>query len=137
MSAKSAAKVHPACVQLTSARECDPNIKATGDLVRRARDAGADLIMTPEITGMFEPKRELPLAKATDEAANPALAAFRELARETGAWILVGSLAIKVEASRLANRSFLLGPDGVIAARYAKIHMFALDLTHADTSPEP
>ncbi len=95
MSATSGAKYTAACVQITSAREFDPNIKAAGDLVRRARDAGADLIMTPEITGMFEPKRELHLAKATDEAANPALAAFRNLARETGAWILVGSLAIK------------------------------------------
>jgi len=136
MSAKSGAKFTAACVQITSAREFDPNIKATGDLVRRARDAGADLIMTPEITGMFEPKRELHLAKATDEAANPALAAFRELARETGAWILVGSLAIKVEASRLANRSFLLGPDGVIAARYDKIHMFDVDLKNGESYRE-
>ncbi len=76
------------------------------------------------------------IAKATDEAANPALAAFRNLARETGAWILVGSLAIKVEASRLANRSFLLGPDGVIAARYDKIHMFDADLKNGESYRE-
>jgi len=130
------AKFTAACVQMTSEREFEPNIRAAGDLIRRARDAGADLIMTPEITGMFEPKRDRHLAKATDEAANPALAAFRELARETGAWILVGSLAIKVEASRLANRSFLLGPDGVIAARYDKIHMFDVDLKNGESYRE-
>jgi deaminated glutathione amidase len=92
--------------------------------------------MTPEITGMFEPKRDLHLAKATDEAANPALAAFRELARETGAWLLVGSLAIKLEAARLANRSFLLAPDGAIAARYDKIHMFDVDLKNGESYRE-
>jgi deaminated glutathione amidase len=130
------AKFTAACVQITSQREFAPNIQAVGDLVRRARDAGAELIMTPEITGMFEPKRDLHLAKATDEAGNPALAAFRDLARETGAWLLVGSLAIKLEAARLANRSFLLAPDGVIAARYDKIHMFDVDLENGESYRE-
>ena len=130
------AKFTAACVQITAQREFAPNIEATSALARRARDAGADLIMTPEITGMFEPKRDLHLAKATDEAANPALAAFRELARETGAWLLVGSLAIKLEAARLANRSFLLSPDGAIAARYDKIHMFDVDLKNGESYRE-
>jgi deaminated glutathione amidase len=130
------AKFTVACVQITSQREFAPNVQAVGDLARRARDAGADLIMTPEITGMFEPKRDLHLAKATDETGNPALAAFRELARETGAWFLVGSLAIKLEAARLANRSFLLGPDGAIAARYDKIHMFDVDLKNGESYRE-
>ncbi len=129
-------KFTAACVQITARREFAPNIEATSTLVRRARDAGADLIMTPEITGMFEPKRDLHLAKATDEAANPALTAFRELARETGAWLLVGSLAIKLEAARLANRSFLLAPDGAVAARYDKIHMFDVDLKNGESYRE-
>src|SRR5260221_6108913 len=129
-------KFTAACVQISAQREFAPNIEATSALIRRARDAGADLIMTPEITGMFEPKRDLHLAKARDEAGNPALAAFRELARETGAWLLVGSLAIKLEAARLANRSFLLAPDGAIAARYDKIHMFDVDLANGESYRE-
>ncbi len=129
-------KFTAACVQITAQRDFAPNIEATCDLVRRARDAGADLIMTPEITGMFEPNRELHLVKARDEAENPALAAFRELARETAAWILVGSLAIKLEPARLANRSFLIAPDGSIAARYDKIHMFDVDLKNGESYRE-
>jgi deaminated glutathione amidase len=130
------AKFTAACVQMTSEREFEPNIRAAGDLVRRARDAGAELIMTPEITGMFEPKRDRHLAKATDEAANPALAAFRDLAREVGAWLLLGSTPIRIEAERLANRSFLLAPDGAIAARYDKIHMFDVDLANGESYRE-
>jgi deaminated glutathione amidase len=129
-------KFTAACVQMTSEREFEPNIRAAGDLVRRARDAGAELIMTPEITGMFEPKRDRHLAKATDEAANPALAAFRDLAREVGAWLLLGSTPIRIEAERLANRSFLLAPDGAIAARYDKIHMFDVDLANGESYRE-
>jgi deaminated glutathione amidase len=130
------AKFTAACVQMTSEREFEPNIRAASDLIRRARDAGADLIMTPEITGMFEPKRDRHLAKATDEAANPALTAFRDLARKTGAWLLLGSTPIKIEAERLANRSFLLAPDGAIAARYDKIHMFDVDLKNGESYRE-
>jgi predicted amidohydrolase len=129
-------KFTAACVQMTSQREFEPNIKAASDLVRGARDAGASFILTPEITAMFEPKREQHLAKAKAEAENPALAAFRELAKETGAWLLIGSMAIKLEAERLANRSFLLTPDGEIAARYDKIHMFDVDLKNGETYRE-
>src|SRR5579859_7633129 len=98
MSPGAGRKFTAACLQITSEREFAPNIAAVGDLARRARDAGAEFIMTPEITAMFEPKRDQHLAKATDEASNPALAAFRELAREVDAWLLVGSMAIKLEA---------------------------------------
>jgi predicted amidohydrolase len=129
-------KFTAACVQLNAQREFAPNIAAAGDLIRRARDAGADFIATPEITAMFEPKRDQHLAKATDEAANPALAAFRAMAKETGAWLLIGSMAIKLEAARLANRSFLIAPDGEIVARYDKIHMFDVDLKNGESYRE-
>lgn len=119
-----------ACVQITSAREPDINIPVAVDLVRRARDRGADFILLPEIVNMLEPKRDAVLAKARPEAEDPALAAFRDLARETGAWLLAGSLVVKTESEpeRVANRSFLLAPDGTVAARYDKIHMFDVDL---------
>ncbi|HZS82652.1 MAG TPA: carbon-nitrogen hydrolase family protein [Stellaceae bacterium] len=124
------------CVQMTSGRDFAPNVAAAGDLVRRARDKGAELILTPEITAMFEPKRELHLAKARSEEDHPALAAFRELARETGAWLVIGSMAVRLAADRLANRSFLLAPDGGIAARYDKIHMFDVDLANGESYRE-
>ena len=107
-----------ACIQLSSAREPEPNIAAAGELIRRARDAGATLIMTPEVSDMMEPKRPLRLEKARNEADHPMLAAFRDLARETGAWLLLGSAVVRRDDGddRLANRSFLIAPDGAIAA---------------------
>jgi deaminated glutathione amidase len=125
-----------ACVQANSAREFAPNIAAVGAEIRRARDAGAELILTPEVTGMFEPVRARHLEKATDEASNPALAAFRALARETGAWLVIGSLAIRRSEAKLANRSFLVDPAGAIVARYDKIHMFDVELDDGQTYRE-
>src|SRR5262249_55207873 len=57
----------------------------------------------------------------------PALPAFRALAEELGAWLLIGSLAIKVAPKKTANRSFLIDPKGRVAARYDKIHLFDTD----------
>ena len=118
-----------ACLQLTSDREVEANIAAVRELARRARDKGADLVMTPEVTDMMEPKRALAVAKAKDEANHPMLAAARDVAREIGAWFLLGSIVVKLaDDERTANRSFLIAPDGVVRARYDKIHMFDVTL---------
>lgn len=118
-----------ACIQLNSGREIEPNIRATTDLVRRARDAGAELIMTPEVSDMIEPRRVLRLEKARDEASHEMLAAFGDLARETGAHLLLGSIMLRGgEDERLTNSSFLIAPDGAVLGRYDKIHMFDVDL---------
>jgi predicted amidohydrolase len=130
-------KFTAACVQLNSGREIESNIRVASALVRRARDAGADLIMTPEVSDMIEPKRALRREKARDEAAHPMLAAFRDLARETGAHLLLGSLMVHEEGvERLCNRSFLIGPQGDILSRYDKIHMFDVDLPGGESYRE-
>jgi len=126
-----------ACLQLTSGRDIAPNIEAATALVRRARAAGADFIMTPEVSDMIEPRRALRLEKACTEAAHPMLAAFREVARETGAFLLLGSLVIRVEGEeRLRNRSFLIAPDGGVRQRYDKIHMFDVELAGGESYRE-
>lgn len=125
-----------ACIQMNSAREFEPNIRSAAELIRRARDAGADFIATPENTAMFEPVRVQHLAKALPEAEHPVLAAFRELANETGAWLLLGSIAVKLTAERLANRAYLIDPMGGIRARYDKIHMFDVDLENGESHRE-
>ena len=126
-----------ACLQLTSDREVEANIAAVRELARRARDKGADLVMTPEVTDMMEPKRALAVAKAKDEANHPMLAAARDVAREIGAWFLLGSIVVKLaDDERTANRSFLIAPDGVVRARYDKIHMFDVDLEGGESYRE-
>ncbi|BBK30782.1 putative amidohydrolase [Stella humosa] len=126
-----------ACIQMTTARDMAPNIDTIASLTRQARSAGADLVMTPEVSNMIEPDRKAQLAKVRFEGDDPMLAAGRDLARETGVWLLLGSLAVKAEGEeRLANRSFLLSPAGEIVARYDKIHMFDVDLAGGESYRE-
>jgi deaminated glutathione amidase len=86
-----------ACVQVNAGPEIGPNLTAAGDLVRRARDAGADFIAMPENVTMVVQGRAKVLARARPEQDHPAIPFFRDLARETGAWLLAGSLAVKLD----------------------------------------
>ena len=130
------AKFTVACVQTSSGRDVAPNIAAVSVQIREARERGADLIALPENVAMVEPEGAALRAKAQSEDDHAALAAFRDLARETGAWILAGSLAVKLADGRLANRSYLLRSDGAIAASYDKIHMFDVDLENGESYRE-
>jgi deaminated glutathione amidase len=132
-----------ACIQHTAGPDPEPNLRLVEDLVRRARDAGADFVMTPEASNFIETGRRR-RDKARAEAADPFLAGMRDLARELGIWLLLGSLVIDpagepgadIGESRLANRSFLIDAQGAIVARYDKIHMFDIDLPNGESYRE-
>lgn len=117
-----------ACVQLRSGDDVAQNIRDAARLIRAAAKDDAQFIATPENTTLMAPDGGAKLAQSYDEAHDPALPAFRILAKELGVWILIGSLAIKTGKTKTANRSFLITPDGAIAARYSKIHLFDVDL---------
>ena len=136
MAASRAAAFKAACVQLRSTDDVAENIR---DAVRWAREAaarGATFIATPENTTLMAPDGGAKLAHSFDEANDPALPVFAALALELKVWILIGSVAIKVSATKTANRSFLFAPDGSVAARYNKIHLFDVQLASGETYRE-
>jgi predicted amidohydrolase len=132
-----------ACIQFAAGPDPEPNLRAVSDLIRRARDASADFIMTPEASNFIETGRRR-REKARPETDDPFLAGMCGLARETGAWLLIGSLVIDPTGelgaaageTRLANRSFLVDATGAIVARYDKIHMFDIDLPGGESYRE-
>ncbi len=117
-----------ACLQLNSGREPLQNITATSDFARAAVSQGANLVLTPEVTDMLEPRRHLREEKLRAEAQHPGVAAFSDLAAELKIWLAIGSMLVAREGGKPANRSYLFAPDGAIAARYDKIHMFDVDI---------
>lgn len=119
------------CVQLCAGRDLARNVDAASELVREAVAAGADFVATPEMTSLMELGSRALFSQITTEKDDVALARFRALAAELGCWLLIGSLAVRVADDKAANRSFLVAPDGGVAARYDKIHMF--DVTLSDT----
>ena len=117
-----------ACIQTSSTREVADNVATVSAQIARARADGADLICTPENVGLMEPNRAARLQKAEPEASHRGLDGFRAAAARSGAWVLIGSLAVKLDGDKLANRSFLIDGSGNVVAKYDKIHMFDVDL---------
>ncbi|MSU89418.1 carbon-nitrogen hydrolase family protein [Rhodobacteraceae bacterium 2CG4] len=115
-------------VQLTSSDEPTENLAAATATIRRAAADGARLVLTPEVTNCVSASRRRQNEVLRAEAEDPVLDGLRDLAAELGIHLLIGSLALKTEGARFANRSLLVAPDGAIAARYDKIHMFDVDL---------
>lgn len=136
MTAFRAAPFKAACVQLRSSDDVAENIRETVRLVREAAARGAAFVATPENTSLMAPDGGAKLAQSYDEAHDPALPVFSDLARELKIWLLAGSLAIKVSDTKTANRSFLFAPDGHIAARYSKIHLFDVQLASGEVYRE-
>ena len=123
-------------VQLRSGRSVGPNLDKAEALIRRAAKGGAVYVQTPENTGLMELKPELVVEAAETEGKNVALARLKALARELRIWLHVGSLAVKLDKVRVANRSYLIDPEGRIAARYDKLHMFDVDLPGGESYRE-
>ena len=117
-----------ACIQTNSKADPNINIREVSSLIRAARSKGAELITTPEVVGMLEPNREKALNKAQPENYHGVLREFQALSRDLAIWLLIGSISIKLSNGKLANRSFLINPDGQIIARYTKIHMFDVEV---------
>jgi predicted amidohydrolase len=134
MSANSTFKA--AMIQMRSGLTPAGNIDEAVRMIGEAKTAGADYVLTPEMTNILAAKREQLFAAVVDEEVDASLATFRELARKLGIYIHVGSLAIKISPDRAANRSFLIDPKGDIAARYDKIHMFDVDLAGGESYRE-
>src|SRR5262245_53097414 len=123
-------------IQVTATNEMAPNVRFIEEQTRRAREAGAEFIMTPENSTLIGANRADTLAKAQPEGSHESLQAMRALARECGVWFLLGSIHVKVEPERNANRSYLIDPSGAVVASYDKIHMFDVQLAGGESYRE-
>ena len=132
-----------ACVQTTAGPDVKTNIINASALVREAHKSGATLIVLPEVTNIIDMDRSAMAEKLSTEVEDISLVAFCTLAAELKVWLLLGSLGLKHETAlnaegkpMFANRSFLIGDDGVVRNRYTKIHLFDVDLGAGETYQE-
>ena len=123
-------------VQMCSGRNVTRNVQDACVLIRQAVAAGAQYVQTPEVTTLMELDRAQLFAAMQEETGNTALTTFTDIARDLKIWLHIGSMGIKLPTGQIANRSYLINPDGKIAARYDKIHMFDVDLGNGDVYRE-
>lgn len=125
-----------ACVQICAGDDMDRNLATVTEAIREAACAGADFIATPENVALMAASREQLLSLAVGEADHPAVARFSGVAAAVQRWVLAGSIGVATGDGRVFNRSLLFGPDGRVAARYDKIHMFDVALPGGETYQE-
>ena len=100
-------------------------------LIRQAAAGGARLILTPEATNFLIQDRAARDAVLTEADHDTAVQGLRELARELGVWLLIGSAIVRsghAGDERAANRSILVDDRGEVVATYDKLHVYDVDL---------
>ena len=122
-----------AVLQMTSGIDPAGNAATLVGAVGAAAMAGAEMVFTPEMSGLLDRNRERARAHIVAEADNPVLAAVQEAAARAGVWVAIGSLAVLREDGRWANRSVLVDASGNVTARYDKLHMFDVDLAGGES----
>ncbi len=106
----------------------DSAIESAVKLIRQCR--GSDLIVLPELWNIGFMSFEKYLSAAESES-EKTLAAMKEMAKETGAYLHTGSFPLKT-ASGCYNASFLLSPTGEVLGEYRKIHLFGFNSQESD-----
>ncbi len=100
-------------------------------LIREAAAGGAKLILTPEATNFLIKDPAVRAAALTDQDDDAVVGGLRDLARELGVWLLIGSAIVKsghAGDDRAANRSLLIDDTGAVVATYDKLHVYDVDL---------
>jgi predicted amidohydrolase len=121
---------------MCSGRDVASNLRAAEELIREAASRGAQYVQTPEITTLMETERQRLFAAVGPQEGNGAVAHFCNLAGALRIWLHVGSMPVLVESGKVANRAFLISPEGTLAARFDKIHMFDIDLPGGESYRE-
>jgi len=117
-----------ACIQNSATPDVHHDVANLSRLIRQAAREDARFVALPEYCAGVDTRNGILFPHASAEDVHPAVVTFRSLARELELWLLIGSIGVTAADGRIFNRSIMLAPDGSIAARYDKIHLFDVDL---------
>lgn len=114
-------------IQMVSAASVEPNLEAARRLVGEAAAGGARLVVLPEFFCLLG-RRDTDKVEAREPAGDGPIQRFlSDSAREHGVWLIGGTVPLKsAEPRRIWNTCLVHRPDGTLAARYDKVHLFGL-----------
>jgi deaminated glutathione amidase len=117
-----------AALQMVSTSQVEHNLATARRLVAQAAQAGAQLVALPEYFCLMGQHDRDKLAMAEAPGSGPIQQMLSEAAREHGLWLIGGTLPIRSgDPDRVFNSNCVYAPDGALAARYDKIHLFRYD----------
>lgn len=117
--------VRVAVLQMVSGDDLDQNLAQAEALLRRAVAEGAEFALLPEYFYLMPADERARITLAAPVTDHPLLAWAQGLARELHLWILAGTLPLESdEPGKMHNSSLLIDPQGELASRYDKLHLF-------------
>ena len=117
-----------AAIQMVSTADVAENLAAAGRLIALAAAAGAEIVSLPEYFCLMSPSDLDRLRIAEEPGDGPLQTALASAARQHGIWLVGGTIPLRAaQSDRVRNASCAYAPDGSLAARYDKIHLFAYD----------
>ncbi len=118
-------KIQVAAAQMVSTPNPADNCETAARLVREAATGGAQLVLLPEYWAVLGGNEQDKVEIAESAGDGPLQNFLANLARECGIWLLGGTLPLKSHQSdKVLNSLMAYAPDGTLASRYDKIHLF-------------
>jgi nitrilase len=110
---------------MVSSEVVDDNLVRAGALIAEAASAGAQLVSLPEYFGLLGLRDTDKVVRSESVGSGPIQDFLAEAARSHRIWLAGGTLPLRTSDRRkVRNTLFLFDPQGQVAARYDKIHLF-------------
>jgi predicted amidohydrolase len=115
--------IQVAAIQLNANAARDENVAKAIQMVEQAVAAGAQLIVLPELFNGYGDLGSV--VQQAEPIPGPSSERLRRCAQTHGIWLVAGSICERSDdPQRGYNTTLLFAPDGSLAARYRKLHLF-------------
>jgi deaminated glutathione amidase len=117
-----------AALQMVSTPSVERNLEVARNLIAAAAAAGARLVALPEYFCFMGRQDGDKLAIAEAPGDGPIQRMLADAARRHDVWVIGGTLPLQSpQVGHVYNANCVYAPDGTLAARYDKIHLFCYD----------
>jgi len=120
-------RLRAAVVQMNSGTDEGANLRAAEAAVEEAASAGAELVMLPETFHYMGPERDRP--RHAHPIPGPLTERLGALARRCEVALVAGTILERSDVpKRCYNTAVVFSPDGMLVARYRKMHLFDVEI---------
>jgi deaminated glutathione amidase len=117
-----------AALQTVATPDVDRNLETAARLIGEAVREGAELVALPEYFCLMGQRDDDKLGTAEAPGTGPIQAFLAAQAKQYGLWLIGGTLPMRTaDPLHARNSCCVYAPDGALAARYDKIHLFRYD----------
>jgi deaminated glutathione amidase len=116
-----------AAIQMVSATTVQANLDSAHRLILQAAAQGAKLVVLPEFFCLMGQRDTDKVGVKESPGDGPIQRFLADTAREANVWLIGGTVPLaSPEPRRIWNACLVHQPDGTLAARYDKVHLFGL-----------